>query len=158
MGCQNTKLVSHYSKSVSHKNSKCLDFVLVPVTGIVKKSTISPSCYTKSKNDSYSAQWFTMDFQNIKLVSHYSKSVSREKSKCLDFVLIQVTRTGQKAQSFFHATQNQEMTPIQHNGVPRLPKYQIIVCRWVLAEFRHNRIVQSSHENYFNVCRQQKEK
>ena len=29
---------------------------------------------------------------------------------------------------------------------------------WVLAEFRHNRIVQSPHENYFNVCRQRKEK
>ena len=29
---------------------------------------------------------------------------------------------------------------------------------WSLAEFRHNRIVQSPHENYFNVCRQHKEK
>ena len=29
---------------------------------------------------------------------------------------------------------------------------------WTLAEFRHNRIVQSPHENYFNVCRQHKEK
>ena len=29
---------------------------------------------------------------------------------------------------------------------------------WVLAEFRHNRIVQSPHENYFNICRQPKEK
>ena len=29
---------------------------------------------------------------------------------------------------------------------------------WVLAEFRHNRIVQSPHENYFKVCRQHKEK
>ena len=25
-------------------------------------------------------------------------------------------------------------------------------------DFRHNRIVQSPHENYFNVCRQHKEK
>ena len=33
-----------------------------------------------------------------------------------------------------------------------------IVCSMVLAEFRHNRIVQSPHENYFNVCRQHKEK
>ena len=24
---------------------------------------------------------------------------------------------------------------------------------WSLAEFRHNRIVQSPHENYFKVCR-----
>ena len=29
---------------------------------------------------------------------------------------------------------------------------------WSLAEFRHNKIVQSPHENYFNVCRQHKEK
>ena len=28
----------------------------------------------------------------------------------------------------------------------------------LLAEFRHNRIVQSPHENYFNVCPQHKEK
>ena len=27
---------------------------------------------------------------------------------------------------------------------------------WTLAEFRHNRMVQSPHENYFNVCRQHK--
>ena len=25
---------------------------------------------------------------------------------------------------------------------------------WTLAEFHHNRIVQSPHEDYFNVCRQ----
>ena len=29
---------------------------------------------------------------------------------------------------------------------------------WSLAEFRHNKIVQSPYENYFNVCRQHKEK
>ena len=29
---------------------------------------------------------------------------------------------------------------------------------WSLAEFRHNKIVQSPHENYFNVCRQRKER
>ena len=31
-----------------------------------------------------------------------------------------------------------------------------IVCSMGLAEFRHNRIVQSPHANYFNVCRQHK--
>ena len=53
---QSVKLVSLYSNSVSRKNSKCLDFVLVQVTGIVQKDTISLSCHTKSKNDSYSTQ------------------------------------------------------------------------------------------------------
>ena len=90
-GFQRIKLVSHYSKSVSHKKSKCLDFVLVQVTGIVKKGTISLSYYTKSKNDSYSTIWHTKGFRNIKSVFHSSKSVNRENSKCLDFVLVQVT-------------------------------------------------------------------
>ena len=74
----------------------------------------------KIKNDSYSTQWHTRGFQNIKLVSRYSKSVSRKNSKCLDFVLVQATHLVQKAQSLFHATQNQEMTPFQHNGIPRV--------------------------------------
>ena len=38
------------------------------------------------------------------------------------------------------------------------PFYIHLVCLWSLAEFRHNKIVQSPHENYFNVCRQHKEK
>ena len=29
---------------------------------------------------------------------------------------------------------------------------------WSLAEFRHNKIVQSPHGNYFNVCQKHKEK
>ena len=33
-----------------------------------------------------------------------------------------------------------------------------IVCSMGLAEFRYNRIMQSPHENYFNICRQHKEK
>ena len=37
-------------------------------------------------------------------------------------------------------------------------KKHIQSVSWILAEFRHNKIVQSPHENYFNVCRQHKEK
>ena len=99
-GFQNIKLVSHYSKSVNRKNSRCLDFVLVLVTPTVQKGTISPSCYTKATNGSYSTKWYTNGFQNIKLVSHYSKSVSRKNSKCLDFVLVQVTPVVQKRKNF----------------------------------------------------------
>ena len=88
---QNILLVSHYSKSVSRKNSKCLDFVLVQVTPIVKKGRISLPCCTKSKNDCYSTKWHAKGFQNIELVSHYSKSVNRKNPKCLDFALVQVT-------------------------------------------------------------------
>ena len=82
---------SLFKVSEPQKNSKCLDFVLVQVTGTVQKSTISLSCYTKSKNESYSTKWHFKGFQNIKLVSHYSKSMSHKNSKCLDFVLVQVT-------------------------------------------------------------------
>ena len=41
---------------------------------------------------------------------------------------------------------------------PRLLKEYLQSVSWSLAEFRHNKIVQSPHENYFNVCRQHKEK
>ena len=100
-GFQIIKLVSHYSKAVSCKNSKCLDFVLVQVTSIFQKThNVSPMLYIKSKNYSYSTKWHTKGFQNIKLVFHYSKSVSRKNSKCLDYVLEQVTPIVQKRQNF----------------------------------------------------------
>ena len=37
-------------------------------------------------------------------------------------------------------------------------EFSLLSVPWVLEEFRHNRIVQSPHENYFIVCRQHKEK
>ena len=42
------------------------------------------------KNESYLTQWHTKGFQNIELVSLYSKSVSRENSKCLHFPSVQM--------------------------------------------------------------------
>ena len=42
------------------------------------------------KNESYLIQWDTKDFQNIKLVCLYSKSMSRENSKCRHFASVQV--------------------------------------------------------------------
>ena len=50
------------------------------------------------------------------------------------------------------------------DDLPRGPGFCISIklhlqsVSWSLAEFRHNKIVQSPHENYFNVCRQHKEK
>ena len=115
-GSQKIKLVSHYSKSVRCKNSKCLNFVLVQVTPVVQKGTISPLCCTRSKNDSYSTKWHTKGFYNIKLVSDYSKSASCTDSKCLDFVLVQVTPIVQKKHNFSFRS---KITPIQQNGIPR---------------------------------------
>ena len=46
-----------------------------------------------------------------------------------------------------------------NNGVcHRVHKIFLQSVSWSLAEFRHNKIVQSPHENFFKVCRQHKEK
>ena len=42
------------------------------------------------QNESYWTQWHTKGFHNIKLVSLYSESVSRENSKCLHFASVQM--------------------------------------------------------------------
>ena len=83
-GFQNIKLVSLYSESVSHENSKCLHFVSVQVKHSPKQA-IFFSHSKRMKNESYLTQWHTKGFQNIKLVSLYSKSVSHENFKCLQF-------------------------------------------------------------------------
>ena len=49
------------------------------------KQAIFFSSQTELQNESYLTQWNSKDFQNIKLVSLYSKSVSRKNSKCLHF-------------------------------------------------------------------------
>ena len=41
-------------------------------------------------------QWHTKGFQNMKLVSLYSKSVSRENSKCLHFASVQMNHIKDK--------------------------------------------------------------
>ena len=42
------------------------------------------------QNESYLTQWHTKGFQNIKLVSIYSNSLSRENSRCVHFASIQM--------------------------------------------------------------------
>ena len=125
-GFQNIGLVSQYSKSVSCKNSKCLDFVLVQVTRIVKKWHNLSFMLHKIKNDSYSTQWHIKGFQNIKFVSHYSKSVSCKNSKCLDFVLVQVTRIVKKWHNLsFMLHKIKKWLPFNTMAYQGLPKYQI---------------------------------
>ena len=53
-------------------------------------------------------------------------------------------------------TQNKDIW--NFHGSLTLNKWKLQSVSWSLAEFRHNKIVQSPHENYFNVCRQHKEK
>ena len=84
-------------------------------------------CYTKSKNDSYSAKWHSKGFQNIKLVSHYSESESTENSECLDFVLLQVTPIVLKRHNFSCMLHDiQTSLPFHKMVFDGLPKYQII--------------------------------
>ena len=62
------------------------------------KQAIFSSFQTELKNESYLTQWHTEGFQNIKLVSLYSKSVSRENSQSLHFVSVQVKHIVQTRQ------------------------------------------------------------
>ena len=87
---QNTKLVSIYSNSVSREDSKCLHFASVQMKNMVQNRPFFLSFQTEWKNESYLTQWHTKSFQNTKLVSIYSNSVSREDSKCLHFASVQM--------------------------------------------------------------------
>ena len=100
-GFQNIKLVSLYSKSVSCENSKCLHLASVQMKHIVQKTPFFLIPNRMKKNELYLTQWHTKGFQNIKLVSLYSKSVSRENSKCLHRASVQVKHIVQKKAMFF---------------------------------------------------------
>ena len=104
-GFQNTKLVFHYSKSMSRENSKCLHFASVQMKHIVKKRPFFSHSKQNEKNESYLTQWHTKGFQNIKVVSLYSKSVSRENSKCLHFASVQMKHIVKKGHFFSFQTE-----------------------------------------------------
>ena len=115
---QNIKLVSLYSKSVSCENSKCFHFATVQKKHIVQNRPFF-SHSKQNERKSYLTQWHTKGFHNIKLVSLYSKSVSRENSKCLHFASVQMKHLVQKRQFFSHSKQNEKMSHIWHNGIPK---------------------------------------
>ena len=54
--------------------------------------------------------------------------------------------------------QNEELPNAISTNFNKVQDFKLQSVSWSLAEFRHNKIVQSPHENYFNVCRQHKEK
>ena len=64
------------------------------------------------QSESYLTQPHTKVFQNIKLASPYSKSVSRENSRCTDFASVQVKHTVQTGHFFSQSNQNEKMTYI----------------------------------------------
>ena len=103
-GFTNIKLVSLYSKSMSHENFKCLQFASLQMKNIVQNRPFFLLFQTERKNKSYLTQSHTKSFQNIKLVSIYSKSVSRKNSKCLCFASVQI-KTVQSRPFFSHSKQ-----------------------------------------------------
>ena len=118
-GFHNIKLVSLYSKSVSCGNSKCLHFASVQMKHIVQNRPFFLSFQTEWKNKSYLTQWHTKGFQNIKLVSIYSKSVSHENFKCLHFVSVQVKHIVQNRQFSSLTRKGWKMSHIPYNGIPK---------------------------------------
>ena len=64
---------------------------------------------------------------------------TRSLIECVEAELISIKRTLAKVSYYLERVLVQSVT-------------------WSLAEFRHNKIMQSPDENYFNVCRQHKEK
>ena len=111
-GFQDIKLVSLYSKSASCENSKCLHFASVQMKHIVQKRPFLSHSKQNEKNESYLTQWHTKGFQNIKLVSLYSKSVTCENSKCLHFASVQMKHIVKKRPFFSHSKQNEKMSHI----------------------------------------------
>ena len=87
---QNMKLVSIYSKSVSHENSKCFHFPSAQMKRMVQNRPFYSLIPSRMKNESYLTQWHTKGFQNMKLVCLYSKSVSHENSRCLHYAPVQM--------------------------------------------------------------------
>ena len=109
---QNIKVVSLYSKSMGRENSKCPHFASVQMKHIVQKRPFFSHSKQNEKNESYFAQWHTKGFQNIKLVFHYSKSMSRENSKCLHFASVQMKHKVQKRTFFLIPNRMKKMSHI----------------------------------------------
>ena len=126
-GFQNIKLVSLYSKSASCENSKCLHFASVQMKHIVQKKPFFSHSKQNEKNESYLTKWHTKGFQNIKLVSLYSKSVSCENSKCLHNASVQMKPFFSKKAIFSHSKQNE--------------KNKLYVTQWHTKGFQNIKLV-----------------
>ena len=60
------------------------------------------------QNESYLTQCYTKGFQNIKLVSLYTNSLSCENSKCLHFASVQMKHIVQKTAFCSYSKQNEK--------------------------------------------------
>ena len=75
--------------------------------------------------------------------------------KCIDLHFVNVSSV-----QFLKCTMLYTEINTEKSKMPNIVVFYTFLqsVSWSLAEFRHNKIVQSPHENYFNVCRQHKEK
>ena len=104
------------------------------------------------KNELYLTQWHTKGFQNIKLVSLYSKSVSRENSKCLHLASVQVKHMVQKRQCSSLIRKEKKKSHIWYNGIPKASRisnwFVFIQSQWaakilnvvILRQYRWNKL------------------
>ena len=77
------------------------------------------------KNESYLTLWHTKVFQNIKLVSPYSKSLSHENSRCLHCASVQIKHMVKKAIGSLIANRMEKWVIFDTMAYQRLPGYQI---------------------------------
>ena len=111
---------------MSSENSKSLHFASVQMKHMVQNRTFLLSFQTEWKSQSYLTQWHTKGFQNIKLVSTYSKSVNCDNSKCLHFVSVQMKHIVQN-RPFYSLIQSRMKKCVIFDTMvyQRLPEYQI---------------------------------
>ena len=76
------------------------------------------------KNESYLTQCFIKGFQNINLVSLYSKSVSCENCKCLHFASVQMKHIVQERPFFSFQAEWKKWVIFDTMFYQRLPEYQ----------------------------------
>ena len=78
------------------------------------------------ENESYLIQWHSKGFQNIKLVSLYSKSVGHGNSKCLYFATVQMKHIVQNGPFFpIPNRMKKKLVIFDTMAYQRLPEYQI---------------------------------
>ena len=118
-GIQNIKSVSLYSKSVSHENSKCLHFASLQIKPIVQKRPFFLSSQTEWK------KWVifdTMAYQRLleyQTSFHLLKLSEPWKFQMSSFCISSDKNIVQNRPFFFHSKQNEKISHIWHNGIPK---------------------------------------
>ena len=99
------------------------------------KKPLFLSFQTEWENESYLTQWHTKGFQNIKLVSLYSKSASCENSRRLHFVSVQMKNIVQNRPDFsLIGNRMKKWVIFDTMAYQILPKYHISFLLFEVSE------------------------